>query len=334
MVKRKNIWFYCPACEKKLVVGSEAGGFRADCPECGVNIPIPVRSTAFPSWVRKGAIMAGQAALLLAGIGVGWFLAFAPPAAVDDAAFTAKAVESNAAPESGTDAPDAQARASAEINRQLLDDHVELQGRYNKMVQWMLENYRGKFPLPERLVSRLRIQPLTDQGDVSPDLVEILRLSDQERVLVQDVITYVRENIQQAERSRVQVTDHGDHHITYSVPTFPEVGLELREDLFLTLETTLGSQRFDRLVDVAGESLREQLHFFGEAARTLTFEVIFPAVAGAHPPYLLIRDGWVVPEGESVRLTRVTETAVMRLPETYRAYEGWLPENLSHYATP
>jgi len=48
----------------------------------------------------------------------------------------------------------------------------------------------------------------------------------------------------------------------------------------------------------------------------------------------LIRDGWVVPEGDSVRQTRITETAVMKLPEAYRDYRDWLPDHLLHFAMP
>ena len=93
---------------------------------------------------------------------------------------------------------------------------------------------------------------------------------------------------------------------------------------------------FDRLVDVSGQELRERFHYYGEASRTLTFEIVQPQKPGDHPPYVLIRDGWVVPEGESVRLTKITETAVSQtLPSAYREYADWLPETLlKHTATP
>lgn len=333
MLRRRNIWFHCPACEKKLVVSAEAGGFRADCPECGRNIPIPARSTTWPAWLGKGALHALQALLVVAGVGVGWWLASSqgttegPEAPVQAQERVRDVVEESVT--SGDAAPGEDDAAAGEINRQLLDEHVALQGRYNSMLQWMIENYRGKYPLPERLVSRLRIVPLDDEGLLHEDLVEMLRLTEEEQVLVQDIVDYVRENLAQVERQKATITEQDGNRITYSVPTFPELGALLREDLFLTLETTLGEHRLDRMVDVAGESLREQMHYFGEASRTLTFEVIQPAVEGDHPPYLLIRDGWVVPDGDSVRLTKVKETAVTELPTPYKAYRDWLPDDMA-----
>ncbi len=340
MWKRTNIWFFCPACDKRLVVDVQAGGYRADCPECGKNIPIPTRSTAWSPAMKRVGLYAGQAALIALAITIGWWFAAPGPAEdppavavarVPSAAADAKAEPVAAVAPESEEAPAVSDRA---VHRQLLEDHAALQGRYNKMLQWMVDNYRGKYPLPERLVGRLRLAPLTENGEVHPDLIEMLRLSDDEKGLVQDVMVYVGDRMRQMEQERARVAEQSDTRITFSVPPFAEAGGELREDLYLALESTLGEHRFDRMVEVAGESMRETFHYFGEAARTLTFEVIFPATPGAHPPYLLIRDGWIVPEGESVRLTRVTETAVTELPERYLPYREWLPESVSRYAVP
>lgn len=332
ILKRKNIWFYCPACEKKLVVGIEAGGFRADCPECGNNIPIPSQSTAYPNWVKKAAAISIQILLVLGGIGIGWRVAVGrheSDRVVETAAKTAAVEPVKVAP------PETVQKNTAEdINHALLAEHVELQGKFNKMVQWMIDNYRGKYPLPERLVDRLRITPLNENNEVNPDLVEMLKLNDQEKAMVQDIFDYVRENITSAELDNALITDQHPDRITFSIPTYSDQGLALKEDLYLTLENTLGSPRFDRMVDVAGEDMREQFNYYGEAARTLTFEIIRPQKEGDHPPYLLIRDGWVVPEGDSVRLTKVTEKAVTTLPDHYQAYKEFFPENLNQYATP
>jgi len=333
MIKRKNIWFNCPACEKKLVVDITAGGFRADCPECGKNIPIPVRSTAYPGWVKSLLVNSTQAVViaLCAGLALWWALddgreeknveVVAQPVAVIKSAPVEVKEETTEGP-------------TEDINQQLLDEHVELQGRYNKMIQWMMDNYRGKYPLPERLVSNLRISPMTDQNEINPDLVEMLNMTDQEKVLVQDIFNYVKANLSQAELERMTISDQQPDRITFSVPTFPEIGGLLREDLYQTLESTLGGPRFDRMVDVTEQDMREKFNYFGEASRTLTFQVIYPDVEGAHTPYVLIKDGWIIPEGDSVRLTKVTETAVSTMPASYQTYQQYLPSDISKFATP
>jgi hypothetical protein len=336
MFKRKNIWFNCPACDKKLVIGVEAGGFRADCPECSKNIPIPMRSTAYPTWVKKAAVIALQVAIVAAVSGIGWWLAVSGKES--ETMVAAEITNRNTIAPSPVVQSEEQvvppANEAVEINQALLAENAELEGKFNKMVQWMVDNYRGKYPLPERLVNRLRITPLNENNEINPDLIEMLHMTDQEKSMVQDVFDYVRENISATELDNALITDQKPDQITFSIPTYADKGLALKEDLYLTLENTLGSPRFDRMVDVAGQDMREQFNYFGEASRTLTFEIVRPQKEGDHPPYLLIRDGWVVPEGDSVRLTKVTEKAVTELPESYQAYKEFFPENLTQYASP
>jgi len=329
MLKRKNIWFFCPACDEKLVVGVEAAGFRANCPECQADIPIPSRSTAYPNWVRKVALYGAQTVLVIGGIAAGWMIADSKTAAVKPVSLVAPSTPV----EPVAPAPDAPDENTA-MNQQLIAEHQELEGRYNKMLQWMYDNYRGKYPLPERLVGNLRIPAVDENGHVSADIVEMLKLTEEEKVLVQDVITYVRQGVKLKERELAAIKDQQEDKITYEVPVFAEAGAALRDDLYRSIEKTLGAPRFDRLLDVAGDSMREQMHYFGEASRELTFELIKPQFEGQHPPYLLIRDGWIVPEGDSKRVTKVTETAVMKLPDAYLDYRDWLPDHLMHYAMP
>lgn len=329
--KPKHIWFFCPACDEKLVVDAADAGQRADCPECGKNIPIPQRSTATPAWLKQAGVYAAHATVIALAAVAGWWWSESArvPAPVADVASAGAAV---APAEAKSNLPSDPAKGeSRDVNQELLREHTDLKGRYDKMLQWMMENYRGKYPLAERLVSSLRIEPMTGTGEINPDLVEMLKLNDEEKALVQDVMTYVQASLKQAERQRARVTEQTNLRITYEVPTFVEEGASLKEDLYLGLEAAIGAARFDRMVDVAGTALREKMHYFGEASRTLTFEVIMPPYEGAHPPYVLIRDGWMIPEGDSVRLTKVQETAVMDLPESYRPYADWLPEEISRY---
>ena len=338
MFKARNIWFRCPACEKRLVVDAAAGGMRADCPECGRTIPIPVRSTIYPNWVKTAALATGQFLLVAMLVGAGWvWMTTHRQPSTEPAETDPSSTVQSSTPPSGSETPvstpgETNVTAKA-IDQQLLDDHLALQQRYNKMVQWMIDNYRGKYPLPQHLVGRLRIAPLGEDGALNPELVEILRLSDDEKAQVEDIFTYIRASLTEAELDRALITEQSEDQITITVPTFADVGGSLREDLFMTLETTLGGPRFDRMVDISGEQLREQFNYFGEASRTLTFQVIYPT-GNEHPPYVLVKDGWVIPEGESVRLTKVTETAITRLPETYRNYQPFLPEGVSRYAAP
>lgn len=332
---KKNIWFKCPSCEKRLVVATEAAGFRADCPDCGKNIPIPHKSTIMSPPIRTFLVAALQGVVLVSCVAGGWWWAAARYAQPVEAAVVH--VEKDHKPEAvpvAVEVTHDEAAPADEINNELLSENVALQGKYNKLLQWMMENYRGKYPLPENLVSRLRIRPVGENNELNPELIEMLKMSDREQGLVQDIFDYVQESLSIAEMERAVISSQSEDGITITVPTFTEVGGELKEDLFMTLESTLGGPRFDRMVDVSGEDMREQFRYFGEASRTLTFQVIYPQFEGEHDPYVLIRDGWVIPEGDSVRLTKVTETAINELPSVYREYESMLPPGVSQYAAP
>jgi hypothetical protein len=333
MIKRNNIWFRCPACDGKLVVDAVAAGCRATCPECASEIPVPRHSTMLPAWVKDASLYVVLAVLLASAAGGGTWFALANGGAPEEkpggdvqAATSLEASASGAPALFGGDPV-----AAVREDRTLAEENLELGRRYEELTRWMIENYQGKYPLPERMVDALRLDALNEAGDVSSDLVEILRLTPGETAQVRSAIDDARAIIRQTERDLVTVTGQSELSISYEVPVFPEVGRILREDMFYNLESTLGAPRFDRMLDVAGESMREQLHYFGEASRTLSFEVVLPAKEGDPPPYLLIRDGWMVPDGESVRVTTVKETAAMGLPESYREYRDWIPENFSDY---
>lgn len=331
----RNIWFLCPSCGQKLVVDHTAAGYRADCPHCRRNIPIPLHSTATPGWFKTAALYATHVLLLAGGIGGGlWYAGRSAPTETPSEPERTRTAPVAAAPAAvAPDAPATEAPAQA-INQELMDENIALKGKYDKMAQWVLDNFRGKYPLPERLVARLRITPMDESLAVNGELAEILRMTDEEKALVQDVFNFVRTSITEAELDRALITEQDDNKITLSIPTYPEVGEGLREDLYMTLEDTLGAARFDRMMDVTGPEMDQQFHYFGQASRTLTFEVIHPQPGETFSPYLLIRDGWIVPDGESVRLTKVTETAVTELPASYKAYQPHIPETVIRYATP
>ncbi len=99
----------------------------------------------------------------------------------------------------------------------------------------------------------------------------------------------------------------------------------MREDLLLALEATLGATRFDRFMDVAEEEMESSFINFGERARTIIFQVVYPEEADA-APRLTIKDGWIDQQGPNKKVITATQTTVTELPEEYLAYIDWLVE--------
>ena len=212
MWQRTKIWFFCPACDEKLVIDRASAGQRVDCPECAKRIPVPTRSNALPNGLVKAGVYGSQILILLALAGFVWWQINADDEMQMASTVSSTLVASEAKPlavavNEGEAAP-------RDVNQQLLNDHAKLQDRYNSMLTWMMDNYRGKFPLPERLVKRLQIVPLDDKGEISADLAEVLKLSDDEKTQMMDVIKYVRANLEYTERERARITEQTDSRVT------------------------------------------------------------------------------------------------------------------------
>ncbi len=99
------------------------------------------------------------------------------------------------------------------------------------------------------------------------------------------------------------------------------------------LTAALGEARFNRLLDMTAEELERQYHYFGNAQRTMVFE---QAVSPDDPenPFLVIKDGWIRPDGPHGRTYEVSETSVRELPAQYKDYVGLLPAYVAAFAQP
>jgi hypothetical protein len=218
-------------------------------------------------------------------------------------------------------------------NRRIDRERRRIQSQYDDLMQWILDNVRGTYPVPERLVDRLDVAPMNEAFEVNDDLVELLRLEPGEVSLMNDAFQFTRETQVAFEQELVEVEVVDSSLARLRIPPYPEEGEALREDLYLALEATLGPARMDRMIDVSETQLRRQFNHFGRAERSLAFEVI-ETPDGSIPPYLLIRDAWTTSDDPSTRRTEATETAVFELPPSYAEFTPWLPETIRAYTSP
>ena len=335
-----DIYFNCSACGSRLAVEARAAGSGADCPHCGAMLRVPRRSTLTPGAARI-LRWGGAGVGLLALFGAGALALMAPgsgePASGEKAVQRPRASErltSRAAPAAERDAaPAAAGPLRAGVDRDLAADHAELQRQFEDLGNWVLQNVRGKFPLPDRMVDKLSLDPVGEDFGLHPDVIEVLRVQPQEKVLADDALQATREALDRFEASMLTVTQTAPSKVTVYIPAYAEEGNALREDLYAALEKALGSARFGRLLEMTDEKMEERYHYFGSAQRTLVFE---EAVAPDNPQdtYLVIKDGWILPQGESSRAYKVSESSVRELPPQYLAYLQWLPDYVAAYAKP
>lgn len=325
----KEIYFNCPSCRRSCVVDRSAAGYVAPCPHCSAQVRIPTRSRLPPHYVRWAATFAAHA-LVAAGVTGAVLFVAARKFQPESPAVIPEPVPAAARPAPVASPVRVETGWTAEQER-LVQENQSIRMQFETLGNWVLKNFRGKYPLPERMVTRLRLPPVNDDYTLQADVAELLQVTPSEQALVNDALGATWRSIAQMESSLLSVTQSAPGKVTLHIPPYAEQGAAVREDLLAALETTLGTHRTDRFLDVTEEELQKSYHYFGAASRTLIFEVTTPADRRL-PQYLVIKDGWILPQGESGRSYQVTETAVNRLPKPYLAYLGVLPPDVAVYA--
>jgi len=215
---------------------------------------------------------------------------------------------------------------------QLEMENTRLHSRLDDMLNWILENVKGTFPLPEGQMAFLRINPVDEDLAVSGDLAELLRMDDEEIALLDDAFLGTRAVLQELETENIQVDEPLENQVILKLPPYGEDGQYVREELYQELKRTLGPARFDRFLQVAEANLDEQFEYFGEVDRTLQFEAL--ADDGSGQAQLFVRDERVIPNKDDPYRQDIlaSERIVSELPSEYYAYWNWLPEYVTQFS--
>ena len=215
---------------------------------------------------------------------------------------------------------------------QLELENAKLRGRMHDMLNWILENVRGTFPLPEPQMANLRLMPVDADMAVSADLAELLRLNEEELASLDAVLVGTRSALQELEAEKISVAEPAENQVVLSIPPYAEKGERLRAELYSALKKTLGAGRFDRFLQVGEAGLEERFEYFGEADRTLEFEAVQDPASG--DPQLFVRDERVLPSKDDPLRQDITasERIVTELPDEYYSYRDWLPDYVTRFA--
>lgn len=215
---------------------------------------------------------------------------------------------------------------------QLEMENARLRGRLDDMLNWILDNVRGTFPLPEGQMAHLRLVPVDTNMAVSADVAQLLRLNDEEVDRLDAAFMGTKALLQDLETENISVDKPSESQVVLNIPPYAEDGQLVREELYGELKKTLGAARFDRFLQVAGTGLDEKFEYFGEADRTLQFEAVQDAVSG--DSQLFVRDERVVPNRDDPLRQDITasERIVTELPQEYYHYWNWLPDYVTRFS--
>ncbi|MCZ7591256.1 MAG: hypothetical protein M5U15_03490 [Kiritimatiellae bacterium] len=343
-----EIFFRCTACRRRLAIESSAVGQVVDCPNCRASLLVPNQSTSSDPIVARRRVAVAFVVLGFLGFGfAGWLIAGGPSAQMPGAvaAASASAVSTHdsaklASPsarhgvaEADVSRPSDEASNIRRENENLLFANRAMSKQYEELANWVLRNLKGRFLLKQDYVGRLRFEPVDESFKVNAELADFLTINQQESGIMNEVFQYSRSKLLGLQQSHLSATQDTPARVTLYIPPFEREGATVREDLYGALQTALGSERFDRLLQVGEKELTKAYDYFGSAARTMVFEVV-PDSRPSAPPFLLIRDAWAIPQDASRRTTETSEEAVTELPARYNAYLAWLPDFISAYAKP
>jgi hypothetical protein len=219
-----------------------------------------------------------------------------------------------------------------EENLKLRTQNDELQNRLVAVLNWILANFKGKYPVSETYMSKLQIAPLTEDYTLHPEVLNFLKVTPDEEQKMNDAFAYARQTLEKIEATILAVTNPRPDKVILHIPAFAEDGKVLQADLYAALDATLGQDRFDRFLQVSATGLKQSFYQFGEASRTMVFELAYKS--NSTTPQLKIKDGWVIELGLNSRQVTAVESYVTNLPSKYNAYLAWLPEYIGKYATP
>ena len=257
-----------------------------------------------------------------------------PSAPAPSAASAARAPAATGAKPAAVPAPATVSEADRLARRsfQLEMENARLRGRLDDMLNWILDNVRGTFPLPEGQMANLQVAPVDTNLATSGDLAELLRLNDEEIDRLDAAFLGTRSVLQELETENISVDRPSESQVVLNIPPYAEDGQLVREELYAELKKTLGAARFDRFLQVAETGLDEQFEYFGEADRTLQFETLQDEQSGE--AQLFVRDERVRPAKDDPLRQNITasERIVTELPAEYYFYWNWLPDSVTRFS--
>lgn len=257
-----------------------------------------------------------------------------PSAPAPSAASSARAPAATGAKPAAVPAPATVSEADRLARRsfQLEMENARLRGRLDDMLNWILDNVRGTFPLPEGQMANLQVAPVDTNLATSGDLAELLRLNDEEIDRLDAAFLGTRSVLQELETENISVDRPSESQVVLNIPPYAEDGQLVREELYNELKKTLGAARFDRFLQVAETGLDEQFEYFGEADRTLQFETLQDEQSGE--AQLFVRDERVRPAKDDPLRQNITasERIVTELPAEYYFYWNWLPDSVTRFS--
>lgn len=211
----------------------------------------------------------------------------------------------------------------------LVLENEAIQNQMSDLLNWILDNFQGRFPLKESALSHLDLPLLDDRFALHPDLADFMNISTDEQFLMEDAFNFTRGTLRVLQEQNMSVTSPTPAQVMMTFAEFPEEGRALQEDLYAALEASLGPERLERMLTVSEEQLKAGFDYFGQASRTLMFEIILDEADNELK--VVVNDGWFNGENPDQLVYTETESVLSSLPVQYVDFQYLLPESFTPF---
>ena len=205
----------------------------------------------------------------------------------------------------------------------------DLRTQLGDVLNWILANFEGRYPLKETSLSHLNLPPMDEAFGLHPDLAEFLNVTADEQFMLEDAFNFTRGSLRVLQEKHMTISTPTPAQVTMTIAGFPDEGQVLREDLYAALEASLGTDRLDRLRTVSEKTLSSAFDYFGQASRTLMFEIVLDEADNQMK--VVVNDGWFDEQNPDQLVYSENESTVSALPAQYEDFQIYLPETFDPF---
>lgn len=214
-------------------------------------------------------------------------------------------------------------RVLHDANTGLARENEALRSQLSALLKWILDNFRGRYPVPEHLVQRLDVPALTEEFRVHDDLAALLRMTPEERARLDAAFQSARLMADAAEAAVTRAAVPSASELVIEIPPHEEQGDGIRRHLMAALDAALGTNRAPWAAAAAARDFDRRFGSFGREHRTVRFELAYPE--GGGEPWIRIRDERMSTESDGRQRRESVEMTTERLPPEYEAMINRLP---------
>ncbi len=213
--------------------------------------------------------------------------------------------------------------ALRQVQANLEQENFRLRQQLHDVLQWILDNFRGRYPIPEHLVDRLHVTTLNDDFTVHDDFAALVRLSPEERRQLDAAFQAAHGMTLGIYAEVLRATVPSPTELVLEIPPHEDQGALVRQQIRDALRAVLGDARLPWAEATATNDLVRRFGYFGHGTRTVRFQLVESDERSE--PRIRVRDEHSMEDPAGGRTMTIREFSADQLPHEYESLLQLLP---------